>query len=219
MIKAIIFDFDGVILESANIKTESFKDMVSDYPEPIAKEFVEYHKQHMGISRFVKFRYFFEQILKEDYTKQIEEEWGERFRQITLNKVLNCPFVPGAEQFLKEHYEKKDLLLFVASGTPMQELKEEIVKRDLEPYFEGYYGTPNTKVEITNKILKQYKIMPDEAIFVGDASTDLQTAKSTGLYFVGRNTPDNRLAFADEAYKVDNLLQIDNIIQEIEGLR
>lgn len=217
MVKAIIFDFDGVILESANIKTESFKEMVSDYPESIANEFVEYHRQHMGISRFVKFRYFFEQILKEDYTKQKEEEWGERFRQITLNKVLNCPFVPGAEEFLKKHYEKKDLFLFVASGTPMQELKEEIVKRGLEQYFEGYYGTPDTKVQITNKILKQYKIEPDEAIFVGDASADMQAAKSTGLCFVGRNTPDNRIIFADVSYKVDNLLQIDKIIQEIEG--
>ena len=54
MIKAVIFDFDGVILESADIKTESFKDMVSDYPMEIAEQFVEYHMQHMGISRFVK---------------------------------------------------------------------------------------------------------------------------------------------------------------------
>ena len=45
MIKAVIFDFDGVILESADIKTESFKDMVSDYPMEIAEQFVEYHMQ------------------------------------------------------------------------------------------------------------------------------------------------------------------------------
>lgn len=97
MIKAVIFDFDGVILESADIKTESFKDMVSDYPMEIAEQFVEYHMQHMGISRFVKFQYFFEEILKEEYTREKEEEWGKKFQEITLNKVLiHEPSIMGA---------------------------------------------------------------------------------------------------------------------------
>jgi beta-phosphoglucomutase-like phosphatase (HAD superfamily) len=63
MIKAIIFDFDGVILESASIKTNAFAEVVRDYPREQAEEFVQYHMSHMGISRHVKFRYFIEEIL------------------------------------------------------------------------------------------------------------------------------------------------------------
>ncbi len=57
MIKAIIFDFDGVILESASIKTDAFAEMVEAYPVEIGKKFVEFHLTHMGISRKVKFQY------------------------------------------------------------------------------------------------------------------------------------------------------------------
>ncbi|GAF78578.1 unnamed protein product, partial [marine sediment metagenome] len=33
MIKAIIFDFDGVIVESSDIKTEAFRELFQDYPQ------------------------------------------------------------------------------------------------------------------------------------------------------------------------------------------
>ena len=63
-IKAILFDFDGVLLESAEVKTRAFVKIF----EPIAPhrmtEVVAYHTAHMGISRYVKFRYIYEQILK-----------------------------------------------------------------------------------------------------------------------------------------------------------
>ena len=61
MIKAIIFDFDGVLVESAEIKTEAFRQLFSSFPDKV-HEIVEYHKRNMGISRYVKFRYFYENI-------------------------------------------------------------------------------------------------------------------------------------------------------------
>ncbi len=70
MIKAIVFDFDGVILESAQIKTETFADVVKDYPKEQADAFVAYHITHMGISRHVKFQYFIEEILKQPYSAE-----------------------------------------------------------------------------------------------------------------------------------------------------
>ena len=42
MIKAIIFDFDGVLVESTQIKTEAFRNLFSKWPDKV-DEMVRYH--------------------------------------------------------------------------------------------------------------------------------------------------------------------------------
>ena len=88
MIKAIIFDFDGVILESATIKTDAFAEVVRDYPRDQAEAFVQYHMSHMGISRHVKFRYFIEEILHEAYSDEKEQVLADKFSNIVFDKVM-----------------------------------------------------------------------------------------------------------------------------------
>ena len=101
MIKAVIFDFDGVILESADIKTEAFKELFSQHASKL-KEIVDYHLLNGGISRYVKFRYIYEHILGIDLSKQKEAKLGERFSQIALEKVICTLFVRGTGVFRKE---------------------------------------------------------------------------------------------------------------------
>ena len=45
MINAIIFDFDGVLVESVDIKTQAFKNLFSFAPNHI-NDIIEYHKVH-----------------------------------------------------------------------------------------------------------------------------------------------------------------------------
>jgi len=54
----LIFDCDGVILDSNRLKSQAFADALLDEPPERIKAFVRYHKQHGGISRYEKFRYF-----------------------------------------------------------------------------------------------------------------------------------------------------------------
>ena len=117
MIKAIIFDFDGVILESATIKTDAFAEVVQDYPRDQAEAFVQYHMSHMGISRHVKFRYFIEEILHEAYSDEKEQVLADKFSYIVFDKVMCCNYVPGAREFLEQNYRKYDF--YIATGTPI----------------------------------------------------------------------------------------------------
>lgn len=210
-IRAIIFDFDGVILESAVIKTEAFGEVVRDYPRPQAEAFVAYHMSHMGISRHVKFRYFIEDILGEAYTEDKEKELADRFEQIVYQRVMKCAFVPGAKEFLEDSYEKYDL--YIASGTPDEEMQKIVDGRSLRKYFKGVYGTPMKKEEIIGQILKTGGYVASESVFVGDAGTDMKAAAATGLLFIGRNTPENAEVFKDVKYRVDDLREISGIIR------
>jgi HAD superfamily hydrolase (TIGR01549 family) len=203
MIKALIFDFDGVVLESANIKTEAFGKLFErDYPQHV-KEIVAHHLKNMGISRFVKFRHAFDNIIKLPLTKELERELGERFSKIVLEEILVAPFVPGTEEFLKEYHQK--IPIYVATGTPEEEMLYVAEQRGLTKYFKEIAGSPAKKTEIVIDILTRYGYSPTEVLFVGDATTDMKAASATGLHFVARITPDSEPELLKCQHKMKDL--------------
>jgi HAD superfamily hydrolase (TIGR01549 family) len=184
MIKAAIFDFDGVILESADIKTTAFSRLFdAEHPDRV-REIIEYHKNNMGISRYVKFRYVYESILGKHLGGEEEKYLGERFSSLVLDEVLAAPFVPGVEEFLRKNLGR--YAMFVASGTPDEELKHIVTKRGLDAYFIEVHGSPVGKAQIIEGILSRNKWMPGEVVFIGDAQSDMQAALAAGVHFVAR---------------------------------
>ena len=145
MIKAIIFDVDGVIIESADIKTLAFRRLFEqDYPPDKVDKIIDYHLRNMGISRYIKFRYSFENILGKTLTGGKEKKLGERFSSIVVEEVLKAPLVPGVLNFLKNNLSR--FPMFIASGTPQGELDYIIKERDLLSYFKEVCGSPRSKI-------------------------------------------------------------------------
>ncbi|MBF0472683.1 MAG: HAD family hydrolase [Nitrospirae bacterium] len=201
MIKALILDFDGVILESADIKTEAFRKLFEvEYPQHVEK-IVEHHLKNKGISRFVKFRYAYNNIIKEPYTN--EEELGRRFTEIALEEILKAPFVPGTFEFLEKYH--RTYPIYVATGTPEEEILYIAEKRGLTKYFREIQGSPAKKSEIIIDILTRYGYSPEEVIFVGDATTDMQAASKTGLHFAARITPNSEPELLKCQHKMNDL--------------
>ena len=184
-IKAIIFDFDGVIIESADIKTEAFRQLFSQYPDKV-EEIVAYHKQNMGISRYVKFHYFYENILGKELSREMEVELGKRFSQLVLKQILKAPLVAGAKEFLSNNKDR--YLFFIASGTPEDELHYIVTQRRLTKYFKGIYGTPRKKSEIIEDIMEKNRLSRNEVVYVGDAQSDQDAAEKAGVPFIARTS-------------------------------
>jgi len=112
------------------------------------------------------------------------EELGARFSDLVFQKVLSCPFVPGAERFLEKYSQTH--LLFVVSGTPEPELVQIVKKRGLGRFFRGVYGSPRSKAEIVRQIVAEHGLHSSEVIFVGDALADYRAAKESGVAFIAR---------------------------------
>ena len=170
MIKAIIFDFDGVILESASIKTDAFAEMAKAYPAEIGRKFVDFHLSHMGISRKIKFQYLIEDLLGDSCTEDKLDVLGQKFSEIVHSKILAAPFVPGAQKFLESSYNRLDF--YIASGTPQEEMRQIAAERGIEKYFKAIYGSPATKEEISKRIMQAQGYGKEKVLFVGDADTD-----------------------------------------------
>ena len=81
-----------------------------------------FHLKNMGISRFLKFKYFYENVIREPYSEEIGFKLGEEFSDIVLDEIKRAPFVRGAKTFPEDYYSKYNF--FIASGTPEEESRE-----------------------------------------------------------------------------------------------
>lgn len=182
-LQAIILDFDGVILESTNVKTWAFAELFKDYPEHV-DQIVKYHLDHGGVSRYEKFEHIYKNILKKPLSKSELASLSKRFSDIVFSKILSCDFVSGALEFLKKYHNTTTL--FIVSATPHEEINDIVEKLNIRKYFHGVYGSPHTKAELVKKILRENKLRPQNVLFVGDQMSDYNVAKHLGLQFVGR---------------------------------
>ena len=181
---AIIFDFDGVLAESVDVKTRAFEALYAEYGDRIVEQVRDYHLQHGGISRFEKFRYYHEVLLGKTLTKDEEKQLGDRFSQYVEDAVVESVYVAGAYNFLENYYQS--IPLFVASGTPDVELKRIVSRRNMAHYFISVHGSPAKKGDIIQDILTKHSFNPDRVLMVGDAIADYEGAIAAGIKFMGR---------------------------------
>ena len=214
MIKLIIFDFDGVLVESVQVKTSAFKQLFSEYPDALF-EIITYHENNGGISRFEKISYIYREILKQDLSVAMHESLCQRFSALVLQGVISAPPVPGAEEFL--HFCQQRVPLVILSGTPEDELQTIVSARGWNEFFEDVYGSPTTKIEHLTTICIKHEVQPQEALYVGDARTDYEAARAVGVQFIGRinsDIPEQFSEYKDQIMLISDLLNLMNNIEE-----
>ena len=89
MIKNIIFDFDGVILDSMPIRTEGFKKIFKNYDNKKVEELISFHLINGGLSRFVKIKYFFEELLETSISEEEINFFADKYSKIMKENLIN----------------------------------------------------------------------------------------------------------------------------------
>lgn len=188
----IVFDFDGVILQSTAIKSEAFAALFADEPEHVPA-IVALHEAHGGISRFRKFDWIYRDILGKPLDPLSRDALGARFEALVFERLCTCPFVPGAVETLQKLVKKYPL--FICSGTPDAELKRIVQARDLTGFFQEVHGSPAEKPDILQDIARTLDCSPRALLFIGDAETDRLAAVAAGTAFTGIVPPGAAFPF------------------------
>jgi len=187
--EVIFWDFDGVIKDSVSVKTKAFSILFEKHGRGIQEKVVSYHLENGGVSRFDKVKYFYSHFLSETISKTKLNEICARFGEIVLQGVIDSPWVPGAEEYLRSNpYNQK---FIIVTGAPQKEIEYIVEKLDLMDVFVSIHGTPGIKHEIVKKYIEQNSSENDDLLLIGDSRTDYEAAILNNISFVLRRTENN----------------------------
>lgn len=182
--RTIVFDCDGVVLDSNRIKTDAFRSAALPYGEAAAAQLVAFHAANGGISRYVKFTHFLETIVPE-FAPGLEgpslDSLLEAYAQIVRTGLMNCALAEGLDAL---RASMPGVRWLIVSGGDQNELREIFAARGLAAYFDGgIFGSPDTKDAILGRELATGTIRKP-ALFLGDSRYDFQASRAVGLDFV-----------------------------------
>ena len=183
-LSCLIFDCDGVILESVPVKTRALARLAEPFGPEAVDRLLMYHKAHGGVSRYKKFEWLYREVLGREITRAELEDLGRRFVELAFEEVCRCDLVPGVEAVLTRWQGRTPM--YVCSGAPHEELNVILEGRGLHHYFAGIFGSPPAKTELLREIIRLAGVDPASAVMVGDSVTDLDAAEAVGTLFYGR---------------------------------
>ena len=102
-IKSIIFDYDGVIAESVNVKTEAFAELYKPFGNNVVKRVINHHEANGGVSRYEKFKIYHKIFLKKHIDEFEIDMLAKKFSNLVLQKVIDSPYVKGVYDFISSN--------------------------------------------------------------------------------------------------------------------
>ena len=181
--KAIIWDFDGVIKDSVELKGEAFKKLFEDQKIDIKNKIYEHHYINGGISRFKKLQKYLDWSSYENNIKNLNL-FAKKFSELVVKEVISANYIDGIENYLRRNHNRQKF--YLVSATPEEEILKITQKLEIFDYFKTIIGHPKTKEEGFELILNESGIDNDDFIVIGDSFSEYNAAKKYSLKFVLR---------------------------------
>ena len=205
--KEIIWDFDGVILLSDAVREYGFRKVFENYPTEQVEKLINYHLQNGGLSRYVKIKYFYENVLGKPITEEQVANHAEEFSVImrdalTDKKLLNKEWISLMGKIGNKFIHS------IASGSDGKELNYLCGELGISSNFKFIYGSPITKKELVRQIIKDSDFELSEFILIGDAINDRDAAQANNIDFIGYHND----SLKDSELYVDDLRNVIKIL-------
>ncbi len=184
--RSLVFDCDGVVLESNRLKTEAFRRTALPWGAAAAEALVAYHTAHGGIARQVKFAHFLAEILPRHAAPGAPpappaEALLQAYAAEVRAGLMACAVAPGLEALRAATPGARWLIV---SGGDQAELRAVFAARGLAGLFDGgIFGSPDDKDTILARE-RAAGTIPGPALFLGDSRYDHEAASRAGLDFV-----------------------------------
>lgn len=184
--KTILWDFDGVILDSMSVREWGFRQIFKHYAEGPVSQLIVYHRTNGGLSRYVKIRYFYEELLGESITEEKVLEYAQAFSVLMKQELIHPKnLINDAVIFIKENF--KNYNFHIVSGSDENELRFLCKALGIDSYFISIHGSPTPKTQLVNNLLKQNDYKKESTCLIGDSINDYEAATANNISFYGIN--------------------------------
>lgn len=184
---AIIFDFDGVIINSHKVKTQAFYNTFKSYGKKFGFLAKKFHLNNIGKSRYIKFKFILKKIYKSRILKEsllISDKKFDNFINTKIKKMYPSKYLID---FFKNKKNSSDF--YISTGTPQTKIMKILKEKKIMKYFKKVYGSPRSKINHIEEIKKNY----NKIIFIGDSFEDFKAAERTGVKFILKLNSENYL--------------------------
>ena len=209
MIKAVLFDFDGVICDTEPQFFEYKLKKMNEMGFPVTREFL---LKRIGES----FRVMFPREFKvKDPEKYINEYYSGVGHSITDYKKLMFPELTD----LLEYCTRKHLICAITSNSKHERLEAALKEMEIDKYFYRVYSNESLGVAKPNplfytKVLEDLHLSCEEAVVIEDSVHGIAAAKDDGIYTIAKK---ENYFHIDQSYadtQIDQLTEVIDIIEK-----
>ncbi len=234
MIKAVFFDFGGVLTETCwdlNVITESIKRGFSEagfkLPAFFDNAFIERMKERWRAVLETKLEERLIDILR-NLLNELNIKYSDEALSRALNYVMEAPFCKVRKEAKSVLNKLKDmgLKLGIISNSPIAFHRRVLEKNCLTGFFDAIivscevsYRKPDK--EIFNIALKRLNVRPTEAVYIGDVPCiDVPGAKELGMITILMKYGDPAVSLEDYTYSPadEKLCEPDYVIERLEEI-
>lgn len=179
----VIFDCDGVIFDSNNLKILAMQEVLLTEPRFEYKHVeaaIDYFKNNFGVSRIKHVDYFIENFVsRSDVDKNsLKESILESYSTKCVELYGKADFSPGFLELL----DGLSSLKYVASGSDEEELRAVFKNRGIIQHFAAVYGSPSKKSDVVAEIVAEHGV--NDTAMIGDSVSDFYAAKTSNISFI-----------------------------------
>ena len=212
-VKCIIFDMDGVIIDSEEIHKKAYYETFNFVGVDVSEELYKTFTGSSTINAFQKLVSHFNLDLN-------PEELVLNKRKRYVNFFENDPtlhLVKGVEKLIKHSYNK-GLTLILASSSAMVNIDRVFNRFDLNQYFTAKIsGADLTASKPHPEIFEKAAVLgntpKENCIVIEDSDNGIQAANDAGIFVFGYKNPmaaDQTLENAD--FVIDNFSELQHLI-------
>ena len=182
----ILWDFDGVILDSMPTRGYGFKKVLEDYPDNEVEKLLVFHKENGGLSRYVKFRYFFEEVRDDSLSEEKLSRLANSYSEIMRERLCESEnLISEAVNYIKKN--QHSFTMHIVSGSDGNELRYLCNQLNISQYFKTIEGSPTPKIKLIGNLIQKFNYTPKELCLIGDSKNDLEAAEANKIDFFGYN--------------------------------